>query len=141
MQGESMADLEFGIGHLSRETGCKIPTIRYYEQIGLLPEPRRSAGNTRVYNQAHHDRLVFIRHCRDLGFGQPAVRELLNLTEQPDLPCAAVTEIANMHLKTINLRIAKLTVLKSELEQMIAACEGGRISECRIVGALADHPQ
>lgn len=131
--------IEFSIGHLSRKTGCKVTTIRYYEKIGLLPEPRRSAGNTRIYDHRHLDRLAFIRHCRELGFTQGAVRELLDLTNQPDQSCTAVTTIANTHLETINQRIAKLAVLKSELEHMIAACRGGRVEHCRIVETLADH--
>ena len=134
-----MKESEFTIGHLSRETGCKVTTIRYYEKIGMLPEPRRSAGNTRVYDRAHLDRLAFIRHCRELGFAQNAVRELLDLTDHPDRSCDAVTTIASSHLETIDQRIAKLTALKSELEQMIAACQGGQVAQCRIVETLADH--
>lgn len=134
-----MTKTEFSIGHLSRQTGCKVTTIRYFEQIGLLPEPRRSTGNTRVYDQTHLDRLAFIRHCRELGFTQSAVRELLDLTDHPDQSCEAVTTIASTHLDTVNQRIRKLTALKSELEHMIATCRGGQIAQCRIVEILADH--
>ncbi len=134
-----MKESEFTIGHLSRETGCKVTTIRYYEEIGLLPEPRRSAGNTRVYDRAHLDRLAFIRHCRELGFAQNTVRELLELTDHPDQSCDAVTTIARTHLETVNERIGKLMALKSELEHMITACQGGQIAQCRIVETLADH--
>lgn len=134
-----MKESEFTIGHLSRETGCKVTTIRYYEKIGMLPEPGRSLGNTRVYDQTHLDRLAFVRHCRELGFAQSAVRELLDLTDHPDQSCAAVTTIASSHLETIDQRIAKLTALKSELEHMIAACQGGQVAQCRIVETLADQ--
>lgn len=134
-----MPETEFSIGHLSRQTGCKVTTIRYYEKIGMLPEPRRSTGNTRVYNQTHLDRLAFIRHCRELGFAQDAVRELLDLTDHPDQSCDAVTTIASTHLGTVNERIGKLMALKSELEHMITACKGGQIAQCRIVETLADH--
>lgn len=134
-----MQKTEFSIGHLSRQTGCKVTTIRYYEKIGLLPEPGRSAGNTRLYDQTHLNRLAFIRHCRDLGFAQEAVRGLLELTDSPDQSCEAVTTIATTHLETVNQRIAKLTALKSELEHMITACRGGQIGECRIVETLADN--
>ncbi|NQW11659.1 MAG: helix-turn-helix domain-containing protein [Alphaproteobacteria bacterium] len=130
---------EFTIGQLARETGCKIPTIRYYEKIGLLLEPRRSLGNTRVYDSAHLARLAFICHCRELGFPQAAIRELLDLTDHPDTSCEAVTEIARAHLDEVNRRIARLTALKSEFEHMIAACSGGRVAQCRIIETLADH--
>lgn len=134
-----MLPAEFTIGHLAQETGTKIPTIRYYEQIGLLPEPNRSAGNTRLYGPAHLARLAFIQHCRELGFPQKAIRELLGLTDSSDQSCEAVTDIARAHLGDINRRISHLVALKSELERMVASCAGGRIDQCRIIETLADH--
>ena len=130
---------ELAIGRLAHATGCKVPTIRYYEKIGLLPEPRRSAGNTRLYGASHLARLGFIQHCRELGFPQAAIRELLELSDHPEQSCEAVTDIARAHLTDINRRIARLIALKSELEGMIANCSGGRVEQCRIVEALADH--
>ena len=126
-------------GQLAHPTGCKVPTIRYYEKIGLLPEPRRSAGNTRLYGASHLARLDFIQHCRELGFPQAAIRELLELSENPEQSCEAVTVIARAHLTDINRRIARLIALKSELEGMIENCTGGRVEQCRIVEALADY--
>lgn len=134
-----MTAAEFTIGHLARETGCKVPTIRYYEQIGLLPAPRRSAGNTRLYGPAHRARLSFIRHCRELGFSQAAIRDLLDLTDHPNRSCEAVTGIARGQLDDVNRRVERLTAIKSELERMIAACDGGRVEQCRIIETLADH--
>jgi DNA-binding transcriptional MerR regulator len=130
---------ELTIGRLAQATGCKIPTIRYYETIGLLPEPSRSTGNTRLYGASHLARLGFIQHCRELGFPQAAIRELLELSDHPDRSCEAVTDIARAHLTDVNRRIARLIALKSELEGMIENCRGGRIEECRIVEALADY--
>ena len=131
-----MADVT--IGHLARETGCKIPTIRYYEQIGLLPAPRRSAGNQRLYGSEHVARLAFIRHSRDLGFSQAAIRELLELASHPERPCEAVTRVAQAHLEDVKRRISRLTALKAELERMIAQCRGVRVADCRIIETLAD---
>ena len=130
---------EVTIGRLSRETGCKIPTIRYYEQIGLLPAPPRSAGNTRLYGPAHRARLGFIQHCRDLGFSQGAIRGLLDLTDQPERSCAAVTEIARGHLAQVDRRLTQLTAMKAELERMIGVCRGGQIADCRLIESLADR--
>ena len=134
-----MSAAEFTIGHLARETGCKIPTIRYYEQIGLLPEPRRSPGNQRLYGPEHLARLAFIRHSRELGFSQAAIREILGLTDHPNWSCEAVTEIARTHLNDVNRRITRLATLKLELERMIEICHGNRIADCRIIETLADH--
>lgn len=129
----------FTIGRLSRETGCKIPTIRYYEQIGLLPEPGRSAGNQRVYGQQHLSRLAFIRHSRELGFSQSEIRQLLDLSDNPEQPCAEVNAIAQRHLDEVNLRIDRLQALKAELERMVDACQGGKVGNCRVIETLADH--
>jgi len=134
-----MPSAKLTIGEVARKTGCKIPTIRYYEQIGLLPEPDRSPGNTRLYNPRHIARLEFIQHCRELGFSQTAIRELLELTDHSDWSCDAVTEIARTHLDEVNRRIARLMSLQSELKRMIASCSGGQVSGCRIIENLADH--
>lgn len=127
------------IGQLSKETHCKVPTIRYYEQIGLMPAPSRTAGNQRRYGPEHVARLGFIQHCRELGFHQKAIRDLLKLTEHPNQNCEAVTQIARSHLDEVNHRMARLTALKSELERMVGVCSGGQIADCRIIETLADH--
>ena len=131
-----MLEAEFTIGHLARRTGVKVPTIRYYEQVGLMPEPRRSPGNQRIYEDGHLKRLTFIRHCRELGFSQAAIRDLLELSDNPDQPCDAVTDIANVQREEIDRRISRLTDLRSELDRMIMACTGGPMKDCRIVEAL-----
>lgn len=130
----------FSIGDLARETGCKIPTIRYYERIGLLPAPGRTAGNTRRYGPVHRARLAFIRHCRSLGFSQAATRELLELSDHPSQSCETVDGIARAQLAEVKRRMIRLAALRSELERMIAACSGGRVEQCRIIEALADFP-
>ena len=89
------------IGDLSRRSGVKVPTIRYYETIGLLPEVPRSAGNRRLYDPAMVDRLRFIRHARELGFDIEAIRDLLTLSERPQSSCAAADGIVMRHLATV----------------------------------------
>ncbi len=128
-----------GIGALARETGCKVPTIRYYEDIGLLPSPPRSQGGQRRYGKVHVARLRFIRHARELGFPQDEVRELLRLKDHPEQPCEAADEIARRQLLSVEHRIARLNALREELERMVAQCVGGSISDCRIIEVLTDH--
>lgn len=128
------------IGEISRRSGVKVPTIRYYEQIGLLPEPERNAGNQRRYSRHALDRLTFIRHARDLGFGTDAIATLLGLQDRPRTPCATANRIAQDQLDDVRTRIARLTRLQIELERMIAACSGrGMAGECTILASLADH--
>jgi len=131
----------FSIGVLSRRTAVKVPTIRYYEQIGLLPAAPRTDSNRRLYGQAEVDRLNFIRHSRELGFEIDDIRELLAMSEQPHSSCHKVDSIANGHLIEIDLRIASLTALKAELARMISECGHGRVCDCRIIEVLADHGQ
>jgi len=134
-----MKPRDISIGRLAKETGSKVQTIRYYEDIGLLPAPPRTAGNHRVYDERHVRRLSFIRHSRELGFSLDAIREMLTLSDLPDRPCETVDRIAQIHLDEVMEKIARLTSLKTELERMISRCKGGRISECRIIEVLADH--
>ena len=93
-----------------------MPTIRYYEQAGLLPIPGRTEGHQRRYGRAAVGRLNFIRHARELGFEVAAVRELLALSEQPYRPCAEVDSIACRHIADIDRRIAQLSALRRELQ-------------------------
>ncbi len=131
--------MELTIGDLSRRTSVKVPTIRYYEQIGLLPEPPRSDGGQRRYGQGQVDRLNFIRHARELGFEIDDIRELLAMTEQPQASCHQADSIALAHLAEVDRRIASLEALRSELSRMVEECGHGRVCDCRIIEALADH--
>lgn len=127
------------IGKLSVATGVKVPTIRYYEEIGLLPEAERSAGNQRLYDLAGQERLTFIRHARELGFPLDEIRELLSLSDQPEMSCAAADVIATRQLVTVRDRIARLQSLQQELERMLTQCAQGTISDCKVIEVLSDH--
>ena len=130
----------FSIGELSLRTGVKVPTIRYYEQMGLISAPERSAGNQRRYSRAELARLSFIRHGRDLGLSIEAIRDLVRLSENPDMACSEAHEIADAHLEAVQDRIERLTRLAGELRRIAASCRGGgMVGECHIIHALADH--
>lgn len=127
------------IGQLAKATGVKVPTIRYYEKIGLLPEPGRSEGNQRVYPDSAADRLAFIFHSRALGFSLDAVRDLLQLADHPDQSCAAADEIARNQLNAVKQRIEQLNLLRDELERMLEHCQMDTVSDCRVIQVLSDH--
>jgi DNA-binding transcriptional MerR regulator len=129
----------FPIGELSRRTQVKVPTIRYYEQIGLLPSPPRSESKQRRYEEADAGRLNFIRHARELGFELGAIRELLELSTHPEQSCEDADRIARHHLEEVDHRIDRLTALRTELTRMISECAHGRVGECRVIQVLADH--
>ena len=127
------------IGTLAKRTGTKVQTIRYYEQIGLLPEPGRTEGGQRRYGDADLDRLAFIRHARQLGFTLEAIRELLDLSDNPSRSCAEVDVIAHRQLKEVEARIARLEALRKELKRMLQQCRRDTVSDCRVLEVLRDH--
>lgn len=126
------------IGEASRASGIKVPTIRYYEQIGLLPSPPRTEGNRRLYDGADLKRLRFIRHARELGFEIEPIRELLALAGEPDRPCEGADRIAKAHLADIDHKIARLTALRLEVARM-TECAHSSVSNCRVIEVLGDH--
>ena len=127
------------IGTLGKRTGTKVQTIRYYEQIGLLPEPGRTEGGQRRYGDDDLDRLAFIRHARQLGFTLEAIRELLDLSDNPGRSCADVDRIAHRQLKEVEVRIARLEALRKELKRMLRECSRDTVSDCRVLEVLRDH--
>lgn len=127
------------IGEAAKQSGVKVPTIRFYEQIGLLETADRSENNRRVYNGQSLKRLRFIRHARELGFPVDAIRQLLELVDHKDRSCAEVDAIAKAHLAEIVGRIERLEALRSEISRMLSECDQDRIGDCRIVEVLADH--
>lgn len=129
------------IGELARTTSTKVETIRFYEKIGLLPEPGRTSANYRDYGAAHLARLSFIRRARDLGFTLDQVRELLTLSDDRSRSCGAVDTVARAHLAQIDQKIADLRALRRELDELIGQCRQGAISECRIIEALGPSAQ
>ena len=129
------------IGSLARKTGTKVQTIRYYEQIGLMPDPGRTEGGQRRYGNAELDRLAFIRHARQLGFSLDAIRELLDLSDDPHRPCAEADAIARRQLKQVEQRLARLEALRTELKRMVHECSGGQTADCRVLEVLRDHSE
>ncbi|WP_425514850.1 MerR family transcriptional regulator [Ancylobacter lacus] len=127
------------IGDAARISGVKVPTIRYYEQIGLLPAPPRTEGGRRAYSDADMRRLSFIRHARELGFEVDAIRNLLHLQDDPDQPCAVADALARERLAEVERRIAALEALREELKRMVEGCSHGVVGECRVIETLADH--
>ncbi len=134
-----MTEPAFSIGVLSRETGVKVPTIRFYETIGLLPAPDRTASDRRVYDRRAAQRLAFVKHARDLGFTVEAVRSLLDLADHPDQSCEDADRLAAEHLAEVEHKIAQLEALRDELTRVTAECARGRVADCRVIEVLSDH--
>jgi MerR family mercuric resistance operon transcriptional regulator len=122
---------------LSKRTGCNIETIRYYEKIGLMPEPPRSPKGYRRYDDSHIRRLRFILRSRELGFGIEEIRGLLYLVDRKSQTCAEVQERTKPHLAEVRAKIADLRRIERLLSQTMAQCSGEAVPECPILDALA----
>lgn len=129
------------IGLVARRTGATVPTVRYYEDIGLLPPAARTEAGQRSYDEATIRRLVFIRRCRDFGFSIEQVRELVGLVDEPDRPCAEVRDIAAAHLAQVQQKLEELNALETSLSAFVCscdtACSGGPAVDCTILEDLA----
>lgn len=129
----------YSIGDMAKFGHCKVQTIRYYEEIELLPVTERTDGNRRIFTETHRHRLLFIRHSRELGFSLGQIRQILALYNEPDHTCHEVDAIAKLHLVEVQSRIARLQSMEIELQRMINCCSNDRIASCNIVAVLSDH--
>ena len=131
----------YAIGEVARQTGLKVPTIRFYEQEGLTAAPPRTESGRRLYADRDVRRLLFIRHARTLGFELADIRSLLDLADHPERPCADADRIATNNLNSVRRRLEQLRALEKELTRMIAECDGGAAADCRIIESLGlgDH--
>ena len=114
------------ISRAAEASGCHLETIRYYERIGLLPQPDRTGSGYRVYGSADIERLRFIARGRDLGFSLEEIRSLLQLAGDEGLCCVDVDRLARSHLADIRTRLADLQRMANELERVIQGCQGGQ---------------
>lgn len=132
---------EFSIGQLSGLAGVKVPTIRYYEQVGLIPPAARTAGNQRRYRKPALERLRFIAHARAMGFPMDSLVAMLRIAGHREAPCADIDDLVRERLDDVEARIAKLTRLRGELSAMLDNCRHGTVADCRILEVLADHEE
>lgn len=129
----------YSIGQISAQTGVKIPTIRFYEDKGLLDRPDRTSGNQRRYDMAALTRLRFIRHARDLGLPLKDVRALISLEGASGAELDQAHEIAQTQREGLRQRIAQLQMLEAELTRISEACDGQHDHVCAVLHAFGDH--
>ncbi|RWK61973.1 helix-turn-helix domain-containing protein [Mesorhizobium sp.] len=121
---------------LARRTGCNLETVRYYEKVGLLPEPPRTVAGYRNYGTAHERRLRFVLRARELGFSLDEIRELLRLVDERDQPCAEASAVAAGHLDDVRAKIADLKRMERVLKDVVAHCADGTLPECPLIETL-----
>jgi DNA-binding transcriptional MerR regulator len=132
---------ELKIGELAELTGTSVPTIRYYEQIGLLPRAPRQAGGQRVYSRGDVEHLTFIRRCREFDFSIEQVRALVAIVHDPKSSCMDARDMAAEHLLTVRAKMRELKALEKSLIAFVRSCDtscaGGPGPECVILDDLA----
>lgn len=128
------------IGELAKRTGATVETIRYYEKEALLPEPTRSSGNYRLYNDEHMERLQFVLHCRSLDMTLDEVRILLGYWDEPNTECGNVNDLLDEHIRAVATRMNELAHLKQHLIALRQKCMSESTAEsCGILNTLADN--
>lgn len=135
-----MANLK--IGGLAERTGTSAPTIRYYEEIGLLRSADRQSGGQRVYGDADVKRLTFVRRCREFGFSIEQVRSLVALLQDPQSSCMHARDLAQEHLAAVRAKLSELKALERSMVAFVvscdASCAGGPGPDCVILDDLSN---
>lgn len=127
------------IGKLAKQADCLVQTVRFYESEGLLPEPARSEGNFRLYNDVHLQRLLFIRRCRAKDMTLDEIRQLLSFRDRPDLDCGEVNTLVDSHIVQVRAKIKELRELERNLMDLRSSCDSARTAgECGILSSLAE---
>jgi DNA-binding transcriptional MerR regulator len=128
------------IGVLAKLTGCSVPTIRYYEEVGLLPRAKRRSSGHRVYGSPAVEVLSFVRRCRDFGFTVEQTRDLLTVVGDKGRDCVEVRDIAQAQLKVVRAKMLELMDLERSLARFVSSCEagciGGPAPKCTILTDL-----
>jgi DNA-binding transcriptional MerR regulator len=129
------------IGALAERTGSSVPTVRYYEEIGLLPKARRGPGGQRLYDESDLKRLTFVRRCRDFDLAIETIRELVSLVDNPEQDCSKARDVAEVHLGYVRKKLAELRALEDGLAHFATACTercaGGPARDCVILEDLS----
>ncbi|MGH6753501.1 MAG: MerR family transcriptional regulator [Bradyrhizobium sp.] len=126
---------------MAERTGTNAATIRYYEDIGLLPRAARQDGNQRRYGDDDVRRLTFIRRCRDFGFTIEQVRTLVSLVQDRSRSCMEARDLAQSHLTSIRSKLRELKALEKSIALFVdvcdAECAGGPGPDCIILDDLS----
>ena len=124
------------IGELSADCGCPVETIRYFEKIGLLPEPIRNANGYRHYEVSHQKWLHFILRSRALGFTQREIRRLSDIAHQSQPGCADVHDLLVEHIVDVRRKLGELRRMQESLERLKSKCQDGTLNDCPVIDEL-----
>src|SRR5881628_4021678 len=114
-----MAESPLKVGELAERAGVGVQTLHYYERVGLLPQPDRSASNYRLYQSEALRRVQFIKKAQSLGFTLEEIKEILGLRGQGRAPCRCVADVGKKHLQELDARIAALQEFRRALAAVV----------------------
>ena len=133
----SRVNVMFPIAELSQRTGVPRKTIRYYDEMGLLPPAKRAENRYRLYTEKDVERLRFIKSARTLGFSLHEIAQILSARDQHEPPCRHVMDLLREHISEIDEQILDLERLRSELTALYEA--GQRLPEDKEMRSCVCH--
>jgi len=125
------------IGELARQANVHVETLRYYERRGMIPKPRRTVANYRLYSHENLRQVKFIKQAQGLGFSLKEIKKLLALRATPRAKCADVRAYAAQKIQDIDAKIHSLARMRKALQNLLDECSGrGPATECPILESL-----
>jgi len=124
------------IGQAAKHSGLSAKMIRYYEQIGLLPEPERTNAGYRIYDDQDVQRLGFIQQARLLGFSSEQMKDLLALWQNKNRQSRNVKKLAESHIEWLQAKIAEMQRMVKILQHSVDQCAGNEQAECHILNHI-----
>lgn len=124
------------ISHLAKQSGVPSKTIRYYEEIGLVPNAYRNSNGYREYAQVDVDRLAFIRRCRELHIPIEQIKKLVQVRMDEKAPCKEVDMLIARQLENVRHTMAELAILEQTLNTLAHSCQNDIVGECEILNRL-----
>lgn len=124
------------ISQLAKVTNVASKTIRYYEEIGLLPAAYRNDNGYREYRASDMERLIFIRRCRELQIPLEQIKRLIAVQLDPKSSCQEVDALIEQQLGKVRKTIAELILLEQTLHTLATSCPNDKVGDCQILKNL-----
>jgi DNA-binding transcriptional MerR regulator len=134
MKANTKPDMK--ISQLAKVSGVASKTIRYYEEVGLLPEAYRNDNGYREYRASDIERLVFIRRCRELKIPLDQIKTLIAVQVDQKSSCQEVDALIEQQLDKVRTTIAELTLLEQTLHTLAMSCTNDKVGDCQILKNL-----
>jgi DNA-binding transcriptional MerR regulator len=131
-------DHSLKVGAIAKAAGVGVQTLHFYERSGLLPKPKRSAANYRLYAPEAVRRVRFIKKAQALGLTLEETKQILDLKDHGRAPCRKVAELGEKHLQEIDGRLAQLRAYRRALAQAVSGWPKKNLSERHCAGEFCD---